>query len=97
GGGGGGGGLGEWGLEPGQPVDDRLLAGVAFNLSGGDARRILHRDGGRHERGDRALQEGDGIAALPRHSQAELSKRPVRSINPLFDRGTVDSRNSAAP
>src|SRR5262245_64398114 len=42
--------LGQSRFEPRQPVNDRLLAGVAFNLSGGDARRILHRDGGRHER-----------------------------------------------
>lgn len=90
--------LGQSRFELRKPVDDRLLAGVAFNLSGGDAHRVLHRDGGRHEReGDRTLQEGDGIAALPRRSQAELRSGPCARDQPLFDRGTVDCRNLPAP
>ncbi len=43
--------LGEPLFELRKLVDDRLLGAVAFDLSSGDARRILHRDGSRHERG----------------------------------------------
>ena len=42
--------LGESPFELRQPVDDRLLAAVAFDLPSGNARRILQLDGGRHER-----------------------------------------------
>jgi hypothetical protein len=45
--------LGEFVLELGQPVDDPLLGAVALDLSSGDARRILHRDGSGHERMER--------------------------------------------
>ena len=47
--------LGEAAFELCQPGDDRFLGGIAFDLSGGDARRILHRDGSGHERGGGGL------------------------------------------
>jgi hypothetical protein len=48
--------LGEFCFELGQPIDDPLLGAVALDLSSGDARRILHRDGSGHERMERTLR-----------------------------------------
>src|SRR5262249_35394210 len=84
--------LGQSRFEPRQPVDDRLLAGVAFNLSGGDARRILHRDGGRHEREGWSVAGGRWNSGLaPSLASRTFETAGALAINPLFDRGTVDS------
>ena len=75
--------LGDPPLELRELVDDRLLGGVALDLSGGDEGRILRGDGGWHERGGALGGRGTETQASPELRTIEVPRCHSRPARPL--------------